>query len=159
MQRRARRRSDSASRVIEASPSQIYAAFSDPSSLMSWLPPSGMTGRVLAYDFRPGGEYRIELTYRDEAAPGSGKTTGHTDVSEGRFLELTPSRRIKQSVRFDSSDPAFAGEMTMTWSFEPTERGALVTITADDVPPGISEADHDAGLRSSLDQLAALVEG
>jgi hypothetical protein len=36
-------------------------------------------------------------------------------------------------------------------------RAGRVTATADKVPPGISKSDHDAGLRSSLDQLAAFV--
>ena len=124
---------------------------------MQWLPPAGMTGRVLEYDFRDGGRYRIELRYADETS-ASGKTTGDTDVTGGRFVQLVPGRRIVQSVEFESSDPAFAGEMTMTWSFEPAPEGALVTITADNVPGGISQADHDAGLRSSLDNLAGFVE-
>lgn len=150
-------RVDTASRVIDALPAEIYAAFSDAASLMKWLPPSGMTGRAIEYDFRLGGSYRIELRYAGEQATASGKTTDQTDISKGHFLELRPEHRIKQSVQFDSNDPAFAGEMTMTWSFEPTAEGTRVTIRADHVPRGISKADHDAGLRSSLDQLAAFV--
>ncbi len=34
----------------------------------------------------------------------------------------------------------------------------MVTVTAENVPNGISRADHDAGLRSSLDNLAGFVE-
>jgi hypothetical protein len=71
---------------------------------------------------------------------------------------MTPGRRIRQSVEFDSGDPAFAGEITITWSFEPARDGTLVTVTADHVPSGISKADHDAGLTSSLDNLARFVE-
>lgn len=33
-----------------------------------------------------------------------------------------------------------------------------MTVTADKVPSGISKADHDVGLRSSLDHLARFVE-
>jgi len=69
-----------------------------------------------------------------------------------------PGRRIKQSVEFESSDPAFTGEMTMTWSFDTAADGTIVTVTADNVPNGISKADHDAGLRSSLENQAAFVE-
>ncbi len=35
---------------------------------------------------------------------------------------------------------------------------ARVTVTADNVPNGISKADHDAGMRSSLENLTAFVE-
>jgi uncharacterized protein YndB with AHSA1/START domain len=121
---------------------------------MAWLPPEGMSGRVLEYDFREGGRYRIELTYGDGAAVGMAKTTARTDVTAGRFLSLSPGERIVQSVEFESEDASFAGEMIMTWSFEAAGARTRVTITAENVPPGISQADHDAGLRSSLQNLA-----
>lgn len=121
---------------------------------MAWLAPASMTGRVLDYDFREGGRYRIELAYDGAASSGAGKTTGRTGVSAGRFLALEPGNRIVQSVAFDSSDAPFAGEMVMTWSFDPLPAGTRVTVTAENVPPGTSQADHDAGLRSSLEKLA-----
>lgn len=152
------RRSDAATRVIGASPDTIYQAFANAASLMQWLPPSGMSAQALEYDFRKGGRYRIELRYDEKMSTESGKTTDRTDVTNGRFLELLPGRYIKQSVEFESSDPAFTGEMTMTWSFDTAADGTIVTVTADNVPNGISKADHDAGLRSSLENLAAFVE-
>jgi uncharacterized protein YndB with AHSA1/START domain len=139
---------------MAAEPAAIYAAFADPAELMKWLPPGTMTGHADEYDFREGGRYRIALTYDDAAPSTSGKTRERTDVSTGRFVSLEPGKRIVQSVEFDSSDPAFGGEMIMTWSLEPTARGTRVTVTAENVPPGISQADHDEGLRSSLENLA-----
>jgi uncharacterized protein YndB with AHSA1/START domain len=150
----ARGRTDTASIMIGASPEALYAAFADPAKLMQWLPPDTMTGRALEYDFREGGRYRIELAYDSSLPSGAGKTTDRTDVSTGRFVALEPGRRIVQSVEFESTDAAFGGEMMMTWSFEPTAGGTKVTVTAENVPPGVSRADHDAGLRSSLENLA-----
>ena len=148
------RRTDRATLEIAASPDAIYAAFVDPEALMRWLPPRGMTGRILEYEFRPGGRYRLALTRGDDAPENAGKTSGRTDVTTGRFLALEPGKRIVQSVEFASDDPAFAGEMRMTWAFEPTATGTRVTVTAENVPPGIEKSDHDAGLRSSLENLA-----
>jgi uncharacterized protein YndB with AHSA1/START domain len=147
-------RTDTRSLVIPAAPDALYRAFADAHALMEWLPPGNMTGRALEYDFREGGRYRIELSYQEAAPEGPGKTTSHTDVSSGRFLLLEPGRRIVQSVEFDATDAAFAGEMVMTWSFEPVAEGTRVTITAENVPPGIRPEDHDEGLRSSLENLA-----
>jgi uncharacterized protein YndB with AHSA1/START domain len=67
----------------------------------------------------------------------TGKTTGRTDVSTGRFLSLAPGKRIVQSVEFESADASFAGEMTMAWSFEALPAGTRVTVTAENVPRGI----------------------
>lgn len=150
-------RTDSASLVIAAEPDALYRAFADPEALMTWLPPAGMSGRALEYDFREGGRYRIELVYEAAAPPVAGKTTARTDVSSGRFLALEPGRRIAQSVEFESASEAFAGEMNMVWSFEAEPAGTLVSVAAENVPPGISEADHGAGLRSSLENLARFV--
>jgi uncharacterized protein YndB with AHSA1/START domain len=148
------RRTDTASRIVGANPDAVYRAFSTAESLMAWLPPGGMTGRALAYDFREGGRYRIELTYDAAARPGAGKTTARSDVSTGRFLTLEPGRRIVQTVEFESNESSFAGQMLMTWSFDAIPGGTRVTITAENVPPGISKADHDEGLRASLEKLA-----
>ena len=148
-------RIDHAKRLIHAPPAKVAEAFARPDQYMQWLPPAGMTGRALVYDFREGGRYRIELTY---ASPGAGKTSERTDISHGRFLALDPGRRIVMSVEFDSADPAFAGEMIMTWTFAPACRGTEVTVTAEQVPAGISAEDHAEGLNSTLENLARHVE-
>lgn len=150
-------RTDTASRLIHASPERIYAAFADGSTLMNWLPPRGMTGRALEYRFEEGGHYRIELRYGDESQ-SPGKTTDRTDVTKGRFVELVAGRRIRQTVEFESDDEAFSRGMTMTWTFDPAPDGALVSVTAENVPAAIGKEDHDEGLTSSLANLAAFVE-
>ena len=123
---------------------------------MQWLPPPGMRGRALEYDFREGGRYEIELVYEDESGD-YGKTTGQSDVSRGKFLTLEPGRRIVQSVQFESDDPAFGGEMRLTWSLEPVDGGTRVTVVAENVPPGISARDHEQGLNASLKNLTQLL--
>jgi uncharacterized protein YndB with AHSA1/START domain len=144
-------RTDTASRFIAAAPDAIYAALLDPDALMAWLPPQGMRGRALLFEPRQGGRCSIELSFEGE---GTGKTNAKSDVSAGRFLALDPGRRVVQSVAFESEDPAFAGEMIMTWSLEPAPGGTNVTVTAENVPVGISAEDHSAGLASSLGNLA-----
>jgi uncharacterized protein YndB with AHSA1/START domain len=153
----ARGRTDTASRIVAADPDAVYAAFATAASLMAWLPPGGMSGRALEYDFREGGRYRLELTYDAAARAGDGKTTARSDVSAGRFLTLEPGRRIVWTVEFESNDSAFGGQMLMTWSFAAVPDGTCVTITAENVPPGVSKTDHDEGLRASLENLAAHV--
>jgi uncharacterized protein YndB with AHSA1/START domain len=150
-------RTDTASRVVAADRGQVYAAFVDREALEAWLPPKGMTGRFERFDARPGGSYRLVLTYID-AAGDRGKATAESDVVEARFVALVPGARVVQDVDFVSDDPAFAGTMTMTWEITPVEGGARVDITADNVPDGISAEDHATGLASSLANLAEHLE-
>ncbi len=146
-------RTDTASRVIAAPPDRVYAAFVDPEALAHWLPPDGMTGRFERFDARPGGSYRMILTYAD-ASVARGKATADSDIVEARFVHLIPGLRVVQAVDFVSDDPSYSGTMTMTWEVAAVESGSLVTFRADDVPAGISAEDHAVGLASSLDHLA-----
>ncbi|WP_100448615.1 SRPBCC family protein [Glycomyces xiaoerkulensis] len=150
-------RIDRASRNIAASTERTYAALVEPEALLAWLPPEGMTGRFERFDARPGGSYRLVLTYADGSA-SPGKATADSDIVEARFVEFAPGQRVVQAIEFVSDDPAFAGTMTMTWSVTPSAAGSRVEITAADVPTGISAEDHAAGLASSLANLAAYLE-
>jgi uncharacterized protein YndB with AHSA1/START domain len=147
-------RTDVASRVVEAPVERVFRALIDRAEIEQWLPPNGMTGVFEYFDLRPGGGYRLVMSYGDVAgAPG--KTTSNADVVEARFVEITRDVRVVQAVDFLSDDPAFVGTMTMTWAVGSADGGTLVTITAVNVPDGISAEDHDAGLASSLANLAA----
>jgi uncharacterized protein YndB with AHSA1/START domain len=151
-------RTDSASRVVHAEPARVFAALLDPDSLARWLPPEGMTGHFERFDARPGGSYRLVLTY-PAGASGSGKATPDSDIVEARFIELVPGVRVVQAVDFVSDDERFAGTMTMTWELSEENDGTKVRISADDVPSGITAEDHAAGMASTLANLASFVEG
>ena len=150
-------RTDSASRLIAAPPERVYSAFVDREALVAWLPPDGMSGRFERFDPRPGGSYRLVLTYADASA-SPGKASTDSDVVEARFVDLVPGARVVQAVDFLSDDPAYAGTMTMTWEITAVDGGTRVDITADNVPDGVSPEDHAAGLTSSLANLADYLE-
>jgi uncharacterized protein YndB with AHSA1/START domain len=150
-------RTDRASRIIDAPVERVFNALVDREALERWLPPVGMTGRFERFDATPGGSYRMVLTYADPS-DSRGKSSPGADVVEARFVDIVPNDRVVQAVDFESDDPAFAGTMTMTWAVHAAGGGARVEIVADDVPDGISAADHSVGLASSLDNLASYVE-
>ncbi|MGW1996825.1 SRPBCC family protein [Embleya sp. NPDC001921] len=167
-------RIDRASRVIAASPATVYDALLDRESLEAWLPPEGMRGRIERWDPRPGGGFRMVLTYLDPT-DSPGKTSDATDVVDVEFGELVPAERVVQRAVFEADDPSYAGTMTMTWHLAADAGGdggggsgsdgdgdgdaTRVTVTAKDVPPGIDQAAHEVGIASSLANLAAYVEG
>jgi len=141
--------------VVAASPGSVFAALVDEEARTAWLPPAGMTGRFTWFDARPGGGYRMTLAYDDESTQG--KSGGNTDVVEVRFVEIVEPSRLVEQADFVSGDPDLAGTMTMTWSLEPVDDGTLVTITATDVPDGVSSEEHVAAFASTLDNLGAYV--
>jgi uncharacterized protein YndB with AHSA1/START domain len=145
---------DVASRVIGAELERVFEALVDRRSLETWLPPDGMTGSFERFDPAPGGSYRLILTYLNSAGHGA-KSSADSDIVEARFVDIVQNERVVQAVDFVSSDPAYAGTMTMTWTVRATDDGTLVEFTADDVPDGISAEDHLAGMASSLENLAS----
>lgn len=151
-------RVDTASRVVRASPQAVYRALLDRDSVAAWLPPKGMTAAVHEFDPREGGAFRFVLTFEQAHHATPGKASEHSDVVTGRYLSLIPSERVVQLIEFESNDPAFAGEMSMCWSLTEVTGGTEVTITAENVPEGITPEDHDAGMRSTLENLAAFTE-
>ena len=146
------------SRIIKAPRRTIYQAFLDPAAVVSWLPPKGMKGQVYEFDARNGGAYRISLTYAESNHSTPGKTSEHSDMVRGRFVELMPDERIVQRVEFESEDPAFAGAMTINWTFVDVPGGTEVTVLCENVPEGIRPSDHEVGVRSTLENLAAFTE-
>ncbi|MGD0241902.1 MAG: SRPBCC domain-containing protein [Streptosporangiaceae bacterium] len=115
-------RTDRAARVIAAPLERVWAALIDPEALAAWLPPGEMTGRFERFEARPGGSYRMVLTYAD-ASGAPGKATAGSDIVKARFVDIAPGERVVQAVNFVSDDPAYAGTMTMAWEIAAVEGG------------------------------------
>ena len=152
------RASTRVSRIIKAPRQAVYRACLDPDALAAWRAPDNMEGRMHAFDPREGGTYRMSLTYRDRRQSPGGKTSEDTDTFQGRFVELVPDEKIVEAVTFDSSDPAFAGEMKITTSLADAGGGTEITILCQDLPPGIRPEDNEMGTRQSLRKLAVILE-
>jgi len=150
-------RTDRASRVVNAPVDRVFNALVDRKALETWLPPAGMTARFEHFNAKPGGSYRLVLTYADPT-DARGKSSSDSDVVEAQYADIASNDRVVQAVDFVSEDPAFAGTMIMTWFVQPVDGGTRVEIIADGVPDGISADDHAAGLASSLDNLAGYLE-
>ena len=134
----------------------VYRALLDAGAVATWMVPTGMTSHVHAFDAREGGAFRISLTY--DAPTGTGKTSAETDTFHGRFVKLVPNEQVVEVVEFETKDPALRGEMTITIDLADADGGTDVVAVHDRLPRGLSTADNEAGWRSSLAKLAALVE-
>jgi uncharacterized protein YndB with AHSA1/START domain len=134
---------------------RVYRALLDARAVATWMVPTGMTSHVHAFDAREGGSFRISLTY--DAPTGTGKTTARTDTFHGRFVKLVTNEQVVEVVEFETPDPALQGEMTITIALADAEGGTDLVAVHDGLPRGLSTTDNEAGWRSSLGKLAALV--
>lgn len=144
------------SRIVRAPRKAIYRALTDPEALVQWRVPDDMTAEMHAFDPRPGGRYRMSLTYTDPARRG--KTSGSTDAFQGRFAALVLDERVVELIDFESGDAGFSGTMRMTTSLADADGGTEVTILHENLPAGVRPEDNEIGTRMSLAKLARLVE-
>jgi uncharacterized protein YndB with AHSA1/START domain len=142
-------------RYIPADRSRIYKTMLDPALLSAWKVPDGMDLTVHEFDPREGGQLRISLSYHDRSS--TGKTVAHTDTYRGRFLQLVPNELIVEEDQFETSNPAFAGRMTITIRLADAGNGTVLTATHENVPSGVSLEDNTVGWNMALDKLTALV--
>jgi uncharacterized protein YndB with AHSA1/START domain len=144
------------SRHVRAPRPAVYRALLDADAVARWRVPAGMTSQVHEFDAREGGAFRVSLTY--DTPDNSGKSTAHTDTYHGHFETLVPDERVIEVIEFETTDPAFAGVMTMTTTLTDADGGTEILVVHDGIPDGVSAADNETGTRMALDSLAALVE-
>lgn len=134
-------------RVLRAPPERIYRAFLDPDAMAKWLPPHGFTGKVHELDARVGGSYKMSFT---------NLTTGQTHSFGGKYLELVPNERIRNTDMFD--DPKLPGEMVTTVSLKAVSCGTELSVVQEGIPEVIPAEQCYLGWQESLTLLAQLVE-
>jgi uncharacterized protein YndB with AHSA1/START domain len=142
---------------IDAPPSRVHAALLDPRLLPRWRVPAGMRCHVHAFDARQGGAFRVSMTYEapDDAV---GKAGARTDTYHGWFARLVPNACVVERVAFMTADPRMQGEMRITTRPVPEGSGTRLPAVHEQLPPGVTPADNEAGRRDSLKKLAALLQ-
>ena len=134
-------------RVIRAPAERVYRAFLDPDALAKWMPPHGFTGKVHHIDAEVGGTYKMSFT---------NFSTGQTHTFGGKYLELVPNERIRNTDAFD--DPNLPGEMVTTVSLREVSCGTELDIVQEGIPEAIPIEGCYLGWQESLTLLAQLVE-
>jgi uncharacterized protein YndB with AHSA1/START domain len=139
--------------VLRAERAVVFRALTDPAMIARWRFPDGMTSVIEQQD---DGTFRVTLTY--ESPDGQGKTTARSDTYRGRFTRLVPDELVVEVDEFETTDPLFAGEMTMTITLREEDGGTELTAVHEGVPAGVPPEDNELGWRMALDRLATLVE-
>lgn len=79
-------RSDCRSKMIPATPSDIFAAMSDPARLARWWGPAGFASTIHRFEFTPGGAWRLTMHGPDgRDYPNESR---FTRIEDGRIWEI-----------------------------------------------------------------------
>ncbi len=134
-------------RVIKASPSKVFRAFSDPVANSNWIPPYGFLCTVQQMDFKVGGKFKMTFI---NFSTGNGHSFG------GEYLEIKTNELIKYSDKFD--DPNLPGEITTSIFLKEVLCGTELKVTQEGIPEEIPLEMCYLGWQESLEKLTKLVE-
>lgn len=116
-------------RVFPADRAALFDAFADPQKLAVWWGPEGFTNQITAFDFRPGGDWRITMTADNGASYHNhwtfedivdGETITalhhgpvHVFTLEMRFADEGERARLSWRMHFDRTEENEAMEKFM----------------------------------------------
>jgi uncharacterized protein YndB with AHSA1/START domain len=131
-------------REFDATPAQVFRAWTDPELIPHWLGPADMTMDLLEYDATPGGRYRY-VHRNDDRGEHSFRGVFHTVV---------PNRRIVQTFQYDGWPDEVSLE---TVTFE--DLGGRTRVRTHSVFPSVASRDAmvehgmERGVRDSMTRL------
>jgi len=133
-------------RVLPATRSVVFEAFSDPNELAKWWGPQGFTSPSMEFDPRVGGTYRIEMQPPE----------GDSFFLTGEFRELDPPARLAYTFVYDDPDPDDV-ETVVTLSFRDLGESTGVAFTQGRFKTEARCALHRGGWTDSFDRLEELI--
>ena len=149
-------RVDSASRMILATPRQLFRTYFDAEKMKSWRVPDGATGTYSVLEPQPGGRFCLNLLYSDRAEIDGPEAA--IEIITGTFTEFLPDERVVEAIRYTNADAAYSGMLTLTLTIEPAKVGSKVSLHATGMPPALEVTAHRATLAAALRRLALLTE-
>jgi uncharacterized protein YndB with AHSA1/START domain len=135
-------------RDFDATPAQLFRAWTEPGLVAQWLGPRELTIKVIEYDARPGGSYR----YLHSAPDGAEYRF------RGVFHTVTAAERIIQTFEYEGAP----GEVSLdSVTFE--DRGGLSRLHERSVFSSVEARDAaiasgmEHGITDSMDRLSELI--
>ncbi len=125
-------------RQFNASPTQVWEAWTDPEAMKIWIHPGdGFTTPSVEWDLRIGGRYRIVMR-----AP-----TGEEFVTSGVFRVIEPPHRISYTWSWTSTPDRHA---LVTVSFTPKHGGTELCLEHAGLVDEVDRQNHEGGWSHSL---------
>lgn len=135
-------------RVVRATPESLFAACTEPATLMRWLGPAEWRAVSVEADVRVGGRF----FFRMHGPQG-------TMAAEGLYEVVDPPRLLVHSWRWIESsngDPPESGLSRVRYEIQPHPDGARLTFTHEGLEDDDSARSHEEGWAEALDKLVAV---
>jgi uncharacterized protein YndB with AHSA1/START domain len=132
-------------RVFDAPRELVFAAWSEPGRLASWLGPHGFTGSDVTLDPRPGGRWRACIRSPE----------GEEHWMHGIYREVSAPERLVFTFAWEPQ----GFETLVTIGFADLEGKTEMTFTQTGFPTAAERDGHHDGWTSSFDDLTGFIRG
>lgn len=133
------------SRIIAATPAEVFEAWTDPKKLSQWSAPEGVTVDLVEVDLAVGGKYHIRMK--------SPEAVEFNAVGVYRIIE--PPHRLQYTWRWEEQEHD-VGETVVTIEFVDIGGATEVRLTHDLFPNDEAKSGHADGWNSCFNRLEAL---
>ena len=137
-------------RTFNAPRTLVWKALSEPEHVVRWFGPLRHQNRVIAFDWRVGGKWRIETTTPE----------GHVIQFFGEYLEIVRPETVTQTFAFDALPPGMHSVDTVVLE----DFGDKTVYRATSILPDIASRDGmmasgmDSGVREGFARLDTMLE-
>jgi uncharacterized protein YndB with AHSA1/START domain len=137
-------------RTLDAPRELVWKALSEPQHVVAWWGPHGHKNRVLEFDFRVGGKWRVESTLPD----------GMVIVFFGEYLEIDKPEKVTQTFSFDQLPEGAHSVDTVVLE----DHGDKTVYRASSTLPDVASRNAmiasgmETGVREGFERLDAMLE-
>jgi len=130
-------------RRLNAAPSEVFQAWTDPELLMRWFGPENVTTQEVAVDPRVGGSFRVVML----------ENTGERHEVSGTYYEVVEDRRLVFSWCWVTT-PERVSRVTVT--FKPDGEATILTLLHEKLFDESVVTSHTHGWTGSLVKLETM---
>ena len=134
-----------------ASPQQVFDAWSNPEALGKWFGPHSHNCKVEKYDFRENGEYQIRMMPVAEDTDCAGDSS-QDSVCAGTFVQIIPAEKIVMTFGWIENGGDINGTL-LTIELANTKEGCELLLTHERLPNKEACDAHRGGWQGSLECL------
>jgi uncharacterized protein YndB with AHSA1/START domain len=137
-------------RTLNAPRALVWKAISEPEHVIRWWGPHGHKNRVLQFDWKVGGKWRIETTTAD----------GQVIVFFGEYREIAAPEKVTQTFSFDRLPEGAHSVDTVILE----DHGDKTVYRATSILPdfasrdGMMESGMEVGVRQGFERLDDILE-
>jgi uncharacterized protein YndB with AHSA1/START domain len=137
-------------RTLNAPRALVWKALSEPEHVARWWGPHGHRNRVLAFDWRVGGKWRIESTMPD----------GEVIVFFGEYREIVKPEKVTQTFSFDQLPEGAHSVDTVMLEDHGDKTIYRATSTLPDIASrdGMMASGMEVGVREGFERLDQMLD-